>query len=666
MSLCRRTSAAAVLAVLTSLPALAAPRPWVEVRSPNFTVLSDAGEGSARDVAWQFEQARAAFSKLWAWARPRGGKPFVVFAARDEATLRALAPEFWEEKGATRPATVHVTGRDRNYLLLRLDVDTPDDVRATPYFTLYATYASILIRSAFHRDLPHWLHRGLSELYGNTRVRNKDVLVGRVIPWHMQTLASKGAMPLAQLFAVDRSTARGRRDEETDQFYATSWILVHDLMFGDNGARAARLAQFVDLWEQGRSQDVALREALGDPAVLERDLRLYIGLHGLLYARFDADLTVQRERFPSRSVSEAESAAARAEVHVAMGRPKEARALIEEAKAANPPIAPTYDAEALLLDREKEEDALAVYQKAADLGSTSFYTHYRIAQLTARGAAGDKEAYARAARSLERAAELNPDYPFAFSYQAEIKSFLGQPEAALALARKAIELEPGGSYHHVAMARVLANAGREQEATASALRGRDLAKDDWERQNAQEEIDRLGKSAARPASSGEGAPSGAVTASPSGLAARMAACARGETSACAAAVPDLDKACSAGASTACANLAWIHASGQGVPSDEGRAAALFAQACTGGEKLACVHAAWLQVKLKRSPGDEATGMGSLAQLCDAGQLEGCTALAIVHLNRHTPQGRAQASALLKKACDGGDAEACQIQQSGGR
>jgi hypothetical protein len=54
----------------TFVPSLsAADDPWIEVKSPNFTVVSNAGEGRARNVAWQFEQIRAAIQIGWPWAR---------------------------------------------------------------------------------------------------------------------------------------------------------------------------------------------------------------------------------------------------------------------------------------------------------------------------------------------------------------------------------------------------------------------------------------------------------------------------------------------------------------------------------------------------------------------------------------------------------------------
>ena len=100
--LARRAILAAAVAVATG-PAGAAERPWVEVRSPHFAVASNAGEGEARAVAWQFEQARSVFQALWPWARQDERRPFVVLVARDKETLRRLAPSSGSGASETRP-----------------------------------------------------------------------------------------------------------------------------------------------------------------------------------------------------------------------------------------------------------------------------------------------------------------------------------------------------------------------------------------------------------------------------------------------------------------------------------------------------------------------------------------------------------------------------------
>jgi tetratricopeptide (TPR) repeat protein len=58
---------AIVLTVATPLES--ADRPWILMKSAHFEVISNASEGSTRNVTWQLEQIRAAVSALWPWAR---------------------------------------------------------------------------------------------------------------------------------------------------------------------------------------------------------------------------------------------------------------------------------------------------------------------------------------------------------------------------------------------------------------------------------------------------------------------------------------------------------------------------------------------------------------------------------------------------------------------
>jgi hypothetical protein len=88
----RRASLAAALVCVWPHVAGAA-ESWTEVKSPNFRVVTNVGEGRARDMAWELEQARAAFAKLWPWARLAEGKAVVVVVAKDEATLKRWAPK---------------------------------------------------------------------------------------------------------------------------------------------------------------------------------------------------------------------------------------------------------------------------------------------------------------------------------------------------------------------------------------------------------------------------------------------------------------------------------------------------------------------------------------------------------------------------------------------
>jgi len=61
---CFHSVAITLAAVLFSSTLLASEPQWVEVRSPNFSVVTDAGEKRGREVAMRFEQMRAVFGAL--------------------------------------------------------------------------------------------------------------------------------------------------------------------------------------------------------------------------------------------------------------------------------------------------------------------------------------------------------------------------------------------------------------------------------------------------------------------------------------------------------------------------------------------------------------------------------------------------------------------------
>jgi len=72
-----------VLAIaLLAKSAYAGPSQWVEVRSPHFTVVSDANEKQARHVLDQLERMRWVFEKLFPKANPPSAEPMKCWPQR--------------------------------------------------------------------------------------------------------------------------------------------------------------------------------------------------------------------------------------------------------------------------------------------------------------------------------------------------------------------------------------------------------------------------------------------------------------------------------------------------------------------------------------------------------------------------------------------------------
>ena len=112
-----------LIAALRVPPVLAGEPQWVEVRSPNFSVITDAGEHRGREVALRFEQMRSAFGTLMTKARVNLPVPLQIVAFRNTKEIREVAPLFHGKP--TKLAGLFQRSSDRNFILLDMSVDDP-------------------------------------------------------------------------------------------------------------------------------------------------------------------------------------------------------------------------------------------------------------------------------------------------------------------------------------------------------------------------------------------------------------------------------------------------------------------------------------------------------------------------------------------------------------
>jgi TPR repeat protein len=622
---------------------------WLEVKTPNFTVVSNAGEGTAQKTAGEFEQVRAAYAKLWHWAHLAQGKATVVLALKDDGTLKRWAPGYYEVKGGIHVVSGTAWVGDREYLLLRTD-SRPDDPSVTPNFNLYRGYLTLLLSTSLERRLPPWLSNGLAEVFGNTTVRDKEILIGQPVPWELRNFNQNARVSLPEILSARDDSPLILKESQREVFDAQSYVLVHFLSFGDRGVHAAQLDRFIQLWLAGRSLDQALAEAFGDVTALQRQLSDYATKPTLSYARLRTESNLESGRSAARIVPPAEIAGLQAAVHVAMGRPVEAQAAIQQARTVDPRSPLSYDAEGLLADRDKDKPRpTQAYARATELGSTSAYSHYRAAQLEWTQDA-DAPALAARRQRLERAIELNGSYAYAFSYLAEVMVEQGDGPAALAQAQRAVVLEPGESYHRVALARALNKGGRGDEARKSAELGLRLADNDNERSNAERFLLFLADSTRYAQERAQRETSQKQT----------SACQAGDGAACAQMLPDLERACGEKQAGACAYLGWLYSDGRGVAKDAAKAAGYVERACDAGDKRACVQHAWALARGEGLTKDEPKATAALDGLCNDGFVPACTRLAYLHAGKPSAAERARAKALFARACEGGEQDACSM------
>jgi len=671
-----RTSVAPWLPLLLStclaVPALAADR-WIEVRSEHFTVVSNASEGTTRRLVWQLEQVRSVTAALFSWAQSDLNKPLSVIALRDESSMRAFAPQYWEDRGSIRPASVWVTAPDAHYLAIRTDVEVGGRRSVNPYLTAYHSYVDLVLSQSLDRDLPVWVRQGFAGVLSNTMVLDDQVLFGMPIPFYVQTLRQRPLLPLSELLTITRWSPEVTESARREVFDAEAWAFMHYLIFGDESAHVAQLDAYAQLVSSGKDAAAAFVATLGPIEPLESGFRRYYQRDVFSYRQIGLDLSVERERFPARPLAPAESATMRAMFLVAMRRPEEARAAIAEARKADRNAAGSYVAEGLLADQDgKPEEAKAAYGKASALGATCAYAYYRLASLTWEPAASE-ETYAELEQQLTKAVALNTRYAAAYAWLGEIRSRLGN-DSSIGLIRRAIVLEPTEASHRLRAANVNMREGKPDEARADAQAALALAETDAERRDAQRILDAASEAVAAAASRAEGAEPAAAERPPTPPAASSsapevdmdalnAACQSGDDDACGQLLPTIEAECAQNKASACGFAGFLYERGRGVSADAGRAATFYQQSCEGGNAMGCIGHALLQAQGSGVEKDAAKAKATLDALCTEDVMEACVQLARVIVNDGPSADLARARELLAKACDAKHERACQLLKS---
>jgi len=479
--------------------ALATDQEWRQLDTAHFSVLSNASDRQTRNLAWQFEQLRSAIALVCPWARVDLSKPVLVIAAKDERSMRSLAPHFWARGSDVQPASIWVGGADRHYIALRADLRVQEDSPApvNPHLSAYFAYVSLLLGSSFDHELPPWFTRGLAGVLSNTIVTGETLEVGRLIPDHLRRLQTYPSMPIKQLVAVTRD---GKTFQDGDDMYAfdtQAWALVHFLLFFDSGAHRDKLGTFASLIQRGTGSQAAFEHAFGSSQQLQTLYSSYEKRGVYQFMRVKADLGVQHEQTPLVPVAPAAAIGERAAFAASMGMAQTARDAINEARAIDPAQPHSYVAEGMLVDGAGDRNAAsAAFDKAIANGTDNAYAFYRAATIAlARDQAkADLEAIAT---RLSQAIQRNRRFAHAYAALGEVRASLAPgSDGAAGLVLRAIALEPSESSHHLALARVLWRGEKWDQALSEARNAERLARTDQTRADARSTISRI--EAARP------------------------------------------------------------------------------------------------------------------------------------------------------------------------
>jgi len=453
---------------------------WIEVRTPNFIIVSSVGEKEANKVALQLEEIRTVFKNSIQIAKNYPTPVLTVLVVKDEASMRELLPEYWE-KGRAHPAGVFLGSLNQFYAALELDAHGTN-----PYANFFHEYYHLLTTPYFP-DLPLWLSEGLADFYGHTGIEEKRVVMGKPDPDRLYVLRTQSLVPLKLLMKVDHSSPYYNEQDKTSIFYAESWALTHYLMIGDRQVHKPMLTSYLQARSHGKSDDEATTEAFGDLTKLQSDLSKYI--HNVsFFTSVMPRSASEYTQFAVRKLSEGEADAYLGGFAVLRGRTEDGESLLEESVRLEPNLALAYQNLAILEFVKKDrEKTLQNLSKAITIDPKNAWTHYFRAYVTTNHGTSHSP-NAQVDQDLRQSAALNPDFAPPYGLLAARLAILGGKkdfDEALALAQKAASLQPGNSTSQLELASVLSRMGRYDDAKAAASRAKVQASNPQERARAE-------------------------------------------------------------------------------------------------------------------------------------------------------------------------------------
>jgi len=429
---------------------------------------------------------RAVFHKEFPSARVDPGSPIVVIAVKDKKDFQTLEPEAYLAKGQLNLAGLFLRVPDKNYVLLRLDVEGEH-----PYATVYHEYTHLLTSRA-ETWLPLWLNEGLAEFYQNTEIKEKEVTLGEPSTENLLLLRQNRLLPLATLFAVDHNSPYYHEEHKGSIFYAESWALTHYLKITDRQQNTQRLTDYVRLVSNKVDPVTAATRAFGDLKVLEKSLEKYVSQAAFYGFKMPGTTDVDDSAFKSETVTLAQADAVRADFLAYNQRVKDSRALLDRVLHDEPNNVNAHETMGFLAFREgKLDEAEKWYGEAVKLDSQSYRAHYYFATIAMQaGPSTDRATQIEA--SLRAAMKLNPEFAPAFD---RLAVFLGMQnknldEAHLA-SLMAVQLDPSDVNFRINAANILVRMERMKDAIVVLQNAMKIASDPAQTATIQSQVESL-------------------------------------------------------------------------------------------------------------------------------------------------------------------------------
>ena len=458
----RRFSLVLSLTLLPSRPACAADARWVEVRSPHFSVVTDAGEKRGRETALRFEQMRAVFGALMTRAKVNLPQPLQIVAFRSTKEMKQFVP-LWKGK-PMEMAGLFQPGVDRSFIILDLSVEDP-------WTVVFHEYAHQLLNANTSAGTPLWFDEGFAEYFSTIAMEGRTAIVGNVRPEWVQMLLHSDLIKIADLFRIQHnSPIYNETGDHRSLFYLQCWLVVHYLF---DTSQILKASAFFDLTAGGKLPvEEAIQKAFGvDAAAFANALSHYLFEKKFMYYSMPTPPGIASAGYAVNQLSEVDTRAILADIHShspdyreqAIREFEEVLKLDPKHGAALRGLGYAY------LNREDFEHAAVYFRRASQGDSKDPRVHYYSALLMhqqGEALGGEKEKVQQMKKELDQALALDPNFADAHSLMAFALMAGGDHEAAVESARKALELSPRNESYAFNLAQMYIAAQKFDEALA--------------------------------------------------------------------------------------------------------------------------------------------------------------------------------------------------------
>jgi len=268
------TALLAATFALSMTPTVPAGTVWHVLETPQFTVLSSAGEKPTRAWAAEFQLFIASLHQFIPFNIRRLPPLTVVIFDGKEAfdPFRPLDPNGRPENIGglfTRSGSGSVIGLP--------DLNNSEQIREVIFHE--GVHWCV---SSFDQWLPLWFNEGVAEVFSTFKAEKDSVEWGRAIDRHVLLLRRDQPLPLEQLLYVTADNPLYYQEHRMGIFYAESWAFVHYSLFGRNLGVASPLTNYLKTLSSGLHPDEAFTQAYTG-TYKEYDKKLWTYLNGGSY-----------------------------------------------------------------------------------------------------------------------------------------------------------------------------------------------------------------------------------------------------------------------------------------------------------------------------------------------------------------------------------------------